>query len=90
MRAGDVVFHRPSGERWLLAWAERGEVSACGWPEPIAKESDCELVKAASDVEHRAMLHTWADEPKRRDDGFMDSRSVVCTRQLAALNGGTT
>lgn len=80
MRAGDVVYHRPSDETWVLAWGDdaRGEVSACGWPETIAKAADCELVEACSDDEHLAMLREWATRAG-------DYRATVCRRQLAAL-----
>lgn len=81
MRAGDVVKHGPTGETWVLAYAdhERGEVSACGWPESIARIGDCELITAASDAEHEAMLHAWATKNDR------DYRVTVCLRQFAAL-----
>lgn len=61
-RAGDVVRHRPSGETWVLAYAaaERNEVSACGWPESIAKADDCVLVEAATDEKHEEMLRRHA------------------------------
>lgn len=84
-RAGDVVYHRPTGEEWVLAYAEGKRVSPCGWPETIAEAAHCELRKACPDEEHLKMLHEWADEPKRCDiDGSMDYRSCVCRRQLAA------
>ena len=97
MRAGDTVLHRPTGETWVLAWGDAadtwgcdgtiGSVSACGWPESIARMSDCDLVTACSDAEHEEMLRTWADKPHYRDSGSMDYRSVVCRRQLDALLG---
>ena len=56
-RAGDVIHHAPSGEEWLLACdEERGEVICCGWPETIAKATDCTLVTAATDEERAALL----------------------------------
>lgn len=84
-RAGDVVQHEPSGEEWVLAYSEctpDGEkVSACGWPESIAKASDCLMVKRATDEEHVEMLRQWA-----RGDRHRDRRSslAVAKRQLAA------
>ncbi len=84
-RAGDVVRHRPSGETWTLAYGgdiHRGgveHVSACGWPESVALATDCELVTAATDLEHRTALM----EVSRSYD---DHRGGVCRRQLAALN----
>ena len=55
--AGDVVLHRPSGERWLLAAdQEGGEVVCAGWPETVAKAGDCELVTAATGVRRLDMI----------------------------------
>jgi DNA polymerase-3 subunit epsilon len=85
MRAGDTVKHLPSGETWVLAYADGPHVSACGWPESIAQASDCELVEAATDEQHVTMLRKWAEPPKRRDSGAIDGRSLVCARQLALL-----
>ena len=53
MRSGDHVHHRPSGETWVVAWAdhESGYMAPCGWPTCEALISDCELVKVASDDE---------------------------------------
>lgn len=85
MRAGDVVFHRPSGETWVLAYADGAYVSACGWPESEARASDCDLVEAATDEEHEKMLREWGERPHYRDNGGTDRRHLVAARQLAAL-----
>ena len=57
-RAGDTVKHGPTGETWILAVDQFGreEVCPCGWPETIAKASDCEIVKQASDEERKQQL----------------------------------
>lgn len=67
-RAGDAVYHRPSKETWGLgAVTEDGEyVFPNGWPPGRAQSSDCELKRAATDDEHRAMVRTWIE--KRGDD----------------------
>jgi hypothetical protein len=78
-RAGDVVFHLPSGEKWLLAYGDSDSVSACGWPESIAKAADCRLIVAASDADHREMLERWAAK------GTGDHRAGVCRRQLEEI-----
>lgn len=46
----DRVFHRPTGETWLLAYAdyETGDLSWLGWPEGRARISDCDLVEPAT------------------------------------------
>jgi hypothetical protein len=56
-RCGDTVFHIPTGEEWLVAWAEGNELSWCGWPPGIAKLSDCIIRKRCTDEEHRKTVH---------------------------------
>ena len=53
MRSGDHVYHKPSEETWVVAWAdpETGYMAPCGWPTCQALISDCEMVKEASDAE---------------------------------------
>lgn len=71
-RAGDSVFHRPSGETWVLACDELdGEVMQAGWPESYAKASDCELKRAVTDEKR---LEWLADVSKSRDDRGQPSR----------------
>lgn len=80
MRAGDVVHHEPTGETWLLAWAENLQVCAMGWPETVAALGDCTLIKAASDEEHRKAL-TDVVESGVGDHGY-SYRYSVARRQL--------
>lgn len=58
MRTGDIVFHKPSGERWVVAWADHssGYMSPCGWPTCQAKISDCELLATVSNAHHRSLV----------------------------------
>lgn len=80
LRAGDTVFHRPSGEKWLLAYDEmNGEISACGWPESYARASDCELIQAATDEERLDLLRRVA----KGGDGY-SLRASRARHQLAA------
>jgi hypothetical protein len=53
VRTGDIVLHAPSGEEWLVAWAdpETGYMAPCGWPTCQARIEDCRLIKAATDDE---------------------------------------
>lgn len=53
-RAGDYVHHQPSGEDWVVAYAdpERDELSWCGWPAGWANLSDCGLTDVCDDEEH--------------------------------------
>ena len=49
-RAGDLVHHGPCDEDWELACDEQdGEIICCGWPETMARASDCTLIEAATD-----------------------------------------
>jgi len=45
---GDIVHHSPSGEDWVVAFVEGDMLSPLGWPETIAKVSDCTLIKKAT------------------------------------------
>ncbi|CAH1661871.1 hypothetical protein CHELA1G11_11999 [Hyphomicrobiales bacterium] len=67
-RCGDIVRHLPSGEEWLLAYADydTGYLSAAGWPDSEAKISDCDLVRAVDDDEHRKRVADWAPYNDRR------------------------
>lgn len=58
---GDKVFHRPSRETWLVAYAdtETNDMSWFGWPEGRARLSDCRLIYRATDVEHRKSVGEW-------------------------------
>lgn len=58
IRCGDHVHHGPTDETWVVAWAdyETGDLAWCGWPNGMARLSDCTLVKAASDDEHMDLL----------------------------------
>lgn len=58
IRCGDHVLHGPSGEEWVVAWADykTNDLAWCGWPNGIARISDCTIVKRASDDEHTLLL----------------------------------
>lgn len=60
VRAGDLVYHRPTKEKWVVAAVspDGTELVCCGWPETIAKIADCEVVETrrASDDDHTTML----------------------------------
>lgn len=62
MKSGDHVHHKPSGEKWVVAWAdaETGYMSPCGWPTCQAKIADCEIVKSATDEECRRTVAEMA------------------------------
>ena len=66
IRAGDHVFHKPTGETWVVAYVDGDYLAWCGWPEGEAKLADCELVKRASDEEHLRWLNDIANSSGRR------------------------
>ena len=68
-RCGDTVQHHPTGEEWLVAYADpaRDELAWCGWPPGVAKLSDCTLVRRCSDEEHAALVAQILRMPAHRD-----------------------
>ncbi len=58
-RCGDHVFHQPSGETWLVAWADDEHLAPNGWPPSVAQLSDCEVVRRCTDAEHEAAVRMW-------------------------------
>ena len=66
MRCGDIVLHRPSGEEWLVAYVDGDDLAWCGWPDGVARTSDCDLVKACSYDEHVARLREIAQSDAGR------------------------
>jgi hypothetical protein len=66
---GDTVRHNPSGEEWAVAYAdyERGDLSWCGWPEGVAKLSDCTLVQKATPEMRACVIGDWMRTPRGRD-----------------------
>jgi hypothetical protein len=58
-RTGDSVVHGPTGETWVIAYADpaTGYMSWLGWPsDGEAKITDCTLDEAASDADHQRWL----------------------------------
>ena len=51
IKPGDRVFHKPSGETWIVAYIDptRAILLWCGWPPGWVKLSDCELIESASE-----------------------------------------
>lgn len=84
--AGDFVHHGPSGEEWVLATdEEKGEVMPSGWPECIAKASDCTLQQRATPEQRLKILTIWA-APHPDAAGERDRRTLTARRQLAAAD----
>jgi hypothetical protein len=60
-RCGDTVLHRPSGEEWVVAYAdaEQDVLAWAGWPDGRARLSDCEIIQRCSEETHRAQVASW-------------------------------
>lgn len=78
IRTGDAVYHRPSREEWVVAWADytTGYMSACGWPESEASISDCVVLSRATDEQCEKLI-SELETSGRRD-----------ARRARALKGG--
>lgn len=57
---GDTVFHKPSGEKWVVACVEGKHLSWCGWPEGTADVNDCELIQKATEEEREELIKQLA------------------------------
>lgn len=79
---GDSVRHKPSEEEWLVAYAEGGHVVPCGWPQTIAAEADCVLIRKASDAERLQLLRKMADMSDATDRRCRHARLALgsCVR----------
>ena len=69
LRCGDHVLHHPSGETWLVAWAEGEHLARAGWPNGRALVADCTVIKRCTDHEHRMAVEAWHAADARPDDG---------------------
>ena len=58
IRAGDHVHHEPSGEDWVILWADyaTGYLAPAGWPSSEAQIAHCRVTKSLTDAEHEAFL----------------------------------
>jgi len=77
MRCGDHVFHRPTGQKWLVAYVDGDYLAWCGWPEGEARVADCDLVKTCSDEEHLKLLTEIASIPLTDKRGRMAKESKM-------------
>ena len=83
---GDTVFHKPSGETWVVAAVEGEHLYWCGWPPGRAQLADCELREKADESHRLALLRQLAD--MKCDDGW-DERKSIATQRLAELKAGS-
>lgn len=54
-------MHIPTGEYWVVAFAENNDLSWCGYPEGLAQLKDCQLIERCSDTEHREWVERFRD-----------------------------
>lgn len=80
---GDYVLHHPTGEQWVVACVEGEYLSWCGWPEGMAKLSDCELLEKATPESKEKLLHQLADTTSN-DHRSRFARHILSTRKQAA------
>lgn len=64
---GDTVFHRPTGEEWVVAYVQDGRLAWCGWPPGEADVNDCELRTPASNESRIKLLNDLANMQSRED-----------------------
>lgn len=57
IRAGDTVKHTPTGETWVVAGVDGDDLAWMGWPDGLARTSDCVAIGACSDEKHRRTLY---------------------------------
>ncbi len=84
IRCGDVVRNIPSGEKWIVAFADyqRNDLSWCGWPEGVTRLSECSLDKRATDEQHADMVDAWLTKKPRSDNHDGQSMRVLAIRRL--------
>ena len=76
----DVVLHKPTGERWVVAYVRDDRLAWVGWPEGEAALSDCELVSAASDEQRLKLLQQMAQSRS-------DARARYARHRLGIRDG---
>ena len=88
IRPSDTVFHKPSGETWVVCGVDRekGELIPCGYPFPtLAKLSDCELVEEHYTVKGQPEEYIRALQ-KHGLERFIDPLAAMVSRFY--LKGG--
>lgn len=83
IETGDTVYHKPSRETWLVAVVWQNELMPMGWPESIAKVTDCQLVDKGDPDNRLGTLRRLL--LMRRDDGSRDQRAIYAEMILEHL-----
>lgn len=66
---GDVVYHKPTGEEWVVAYVRDDRLAWLGWPSGTAHLSDCTLIEKVS---AEVRLRTLRDMERSGDSRFAD------------------
>lgn len=77
MRSGDTVLHRPSGEKWSVAFVDGDKLVPRGWPLSYAKVSDCDLVRSCDDDTHETVLRDMAVMSDQSDPRCRYARRMI-------------
>lgn len=90
IRCGDTVLHKPSGETWVVAYAEDGRLSPSGWPACLAEIEDCEVVRRCTNEKHVKEVDRWINGPgSKNSDSRNDFRRGAIKRLYGhVLEGG--
>ena len=51
--------HGPTGEEWVVAWADGERLAWAGWPDGTALVADCEVVRRVSDEGFAQAVESW-------------------------------
>ena len=65
---GDIVFHRPTAETWIVACVQGNNLSYCGWPEGMADLSDCELKEKTTPEKRDQLLKELAGKSGEKEN----------------------
>lgn len=67
-RCGDTVHHIPSGENWIVAWAEGDDIAWAGWPAGgTARCADVRITHHATDEQHANEVAQWLGQDAADD-----------------------
>jgi NTP pyrophosphatase (non-canonical NTP hydrolase) len=89
MKTGDTVYHEPTGETWVVAFVEGGDIYPCGWPCTRAKVKDCNPQKTATAAESQRLIEQMAaiqESDPRRDWAQRELKRQAVEARLAAMD----
>lgn len=77
IKPGDTVYHKPTGERWVVSFVQDGRLSWIGWPEGYADLSDCVLIESCSFEESFNIIRYLAEHGKDGDGRTRYAKSLM-------------